>query len=57
VDMAEQAYIDVPVSVGCWVVTLTRTPAGYSLDGPAERTVILDAETNQSDAGFRFWPL
>ncbi|PXW35571.1 UNVERIFIED_CONTAM: hypothetical protein DES50_101517 [Williamsia faeni] len=57
VDMSEQAYIDVPVSVDCWVVTLTRTPAGYGLDGPAERTVTLDAEMNQVDVGFRFWPL
>ncbi|HEY9312494.1 hypothetical protein [Williamsia sp.] len=57
VDMTGQSTIDVPVSVGCWIVTLTRTPDGYTLDGPPQRSMHLDAAVNEVDLTFRFLPL
>jgi hypothetical protein len=57
VDMSGQSMIDVPVSVGCWIVTLTRTPDGYTLDGPPQRSMHLDAAVNEVDLTFRFLPL
>lgn len=57
VDMSDQSRIDVPVSVGCWVVGLTRTPDGYRLDGPPQRTIYLDAQTNEVNMSYRFLPL
>jgi|GEM_PF-4023347 len=55
VDMSGQAYIDVPVSIGCWVVGLTRTPEGYALgDGQSQKTVYLDERTNEVILNFRF---
>lgn len=57
VDMSGQSKIDVPVSFGCWVVGLTRTPDGYRLDGPPQRTIYLDAQTNEVNMSYRFLPL
>jgi hypothetical protein len=54
VDMSSERYAALPVSFGCWVVSLTKSPEGYVLNGPAQRTVYLGAEGPEVNVTFRF---
>jgi hypothetical protein len=53
-DMVGDRYAAMPVSLGCWVVSLTRSPEGYVLNGPAQRTVVLDSQTTDVNVTYRF---
>lgn len=54
IDMATERYAALPVSLGCWVVSLTRSPEGFVLNGPAQRTVVLDRQTTDVNVTYRF---
>lgn len=57
VDMAQLSNTVVPVDLGCWMVSLTQTPAGYRLDGPVTREIGLDTQTDEVNMSYRFLPI